>query len=723
MTQISYPCRLQQPGHQTIEDTSASNVPPLVRLWLLRMLVDLQGVRPFALEMRQGWHGPEEQALLRAIGLDDLAECSEQDTLEKVIDIPDLIRDIKKRYHEQERQHHRHPFSPPVAVATNIRNLAELIGLDQCSEQILLFLVVLQCEPSLNKASEFINHNHLPNVLATLTGQSPAQVRAALEYTGPLVSSGLVNVDWDTRKQTGLSEQFELLNGYLLGCLYHHPMEPQTLLQELVVEAPSPQLALSDFEHLGLKLNTLRDYLKAVLRGKTGANILLYGPPGTGKTQLAVTLSDTLGARLMTLPSEDVQQPSVSRQLRRLNRGTSARMAEYCIAQSLLRNSHNTLLLFDEIEDIFYESMGSRNGANSQKGRTHQVLETNPVPAIWISNSVDAIDPAIIRRFDLVLEIPVPPKQQRKRIIQRIGKPNLSTETIGTLAELDELTPAVVARAVNVSRLVSENDTLDEPVMMLVGETLKAQGHTVSTPIKSRATSGGNFEPEYLSIDAEPGELVTGLRRCGEGRLCFNGPPGTGKTAFGHWLADELDRPLHVKRYSDLSSCLVGVAEKNIAKAFADAEAEGAVLLLDEVDSFLQDRRQAHASWEITVVNEMLTQMESFSGLFIASTNLVDCLDAASLRRFDIKLEFGYLSTNQAESLWRRCCQQLNLPRRQADVALLRTLTHLTPGDFASATRRHRFQTLRDGKALINALVDECALKKEGRTYPIGFIR
>ena len=77
----------------------------------------------------------------------------------------------------------------------------------------------------------------------------------------------------------------------------------------------------------------------------------------------------------------------------------------------------------------------------------------------------------------------------------------------------------------------------------------------------------------------------------------------------------------------------MGVTEKNLARAFAAAGEEQAVLLLDEVDSFLQERRKATQSWEITAVNEMLTQMEHYRGLFIASTNLMDDLDAAALRR------------------------------------------------------------------------------------------
>lgn len=84
-----------------------------------------------------------------------------------------------------------------------------------------------------------------------------------------------------------------------------------------------------------------------------------------------------------------------------------------------------------------------------------------------------------------------------------------------------------------------------------------------------------------------------------------------------------MGRPLLVRRGSDLMSMWLGGSEKNVAEAFREAEAENAVLLIEEVDSFLQDRRGAQRSWEVTLVNEMLTQMESFEGLFIASTNLM----------------------------------------------------------------------------------------------------
>lgn len=72
--------------------------------------------------------------------------------------------------------------------------------------------------------------------------------------------------------------------------------------------------------------------------------------------------------------------------------------------------------------------------------------------------------------------------------------------------------------------------------------------------------------------------------------------------------------PLTVKRVSDLISPYAGESEQNIARAFRDAQSKQAVLMMDEMDSFLQDRFGAQRGWEVSLVNEMLTQMEAFPG-------------------------------------------------------------------------------------------------------------
>ena len=168
-------------------------------------------------------------------------------------------------------------------------------------------------------------------------------------------------------------------------------------------------------------------------------------------------------------------------------------------------------------------------------------------------------------------------------------------------------------------------------------------------------------------------------------------------------------------------SMWVGGTEKNIAECFRQVEADGAILLIDEIEGFLQDRREARHSWEITGVNEMLTQIESFPGIFIASTNLRDNLDQAALRRFDMKIKFDYLLPHQSRALLESYCDTLNLePPDTALTARLGRLHNLTPGDFAAVTRRHRFKPVGTATDMVCALEEECSLK-ENFKRPIGF--
>lgn len=230
------------------------------------------------------------------------------------------------------------------------------------------------------------------------------------------------------------------------------------------------------------------------------------------------------------------------------------------------------------------------------------------------------------------------------------------------------------------------------------------------------------FDPAMVNASTDLVALAKGLEVNKAGLICLYGPSGTGKTAFARWLADELKVPLLEKRISDLITPFIGDTEKNIAQAFREAECDNALLLIDEVDSFLQDRRGAQRTWEVTAVNEMLVQMETYSGLFIASTNFMENLDQAVLRRFDLKVKFDFLKPNQAWSMFLHQTDSLGIPCPLEDMqSELRRLTVLTPGDFALVARRHRFIPITDAQKFIGVLAQECAYKEVGKRGPMGF--
>ena len=288
---------------------------------------------------------------------------------------------------------------------------------------------------------------------------------------------------------------------------------------------------------------------------------------------------------------------------------------------------------------------------------------------------------------------------------------------------MDTLSPAVVTRAGSVIDAIKDklSETDQAPALeLIINNTLEAQGHQrIQRYDPNRLPE--TYDPAFIHTDADLEGIAEGLKKTRAGRLCLYGPPGTGKTAYGRWLAARLEVPLLVKRGSDLLTMWVGGTEKNIAECFRQAETEGAILLIDEIEGFLQDRRVAKHSWEVTGVNEMLTRMESFPGVFIASTNLRDNLDQAALRRFDMKIEFDFLLPRQSQALLESYCNTLNLDAPNNALATrLGRINNLTPGDFAAALRRHRFKPVCSAADMVTALEEECSLK-ENFKRPIGF--
>lgn len=232
------------------------------------------------------------------------------------------------------------------------------------------------------------------------------------------------------------------------------------------------------------------------------------------------------------------------------------------------------------------------------------------------------------------------------------------------------------------------------------------------------------YDTRFVNTTANLDEICEGLKRCGAGRLCLYGPPGTGKTAYVRWLARELGVPLIAKRASDLLSMFVGGTEALICEAFEEAKRAGALLLIDEADSFLRDRELSQRSWEVTQVNELLTQMESFSGIFCATTNLFENIDRAALRRFDLKAKFDFLRPEQRLGLLERHLAALGLGTEgvQGLQSRLARLDCITPGDFAAIERGSAFSPIQSAEEFLRRLEDDAALKDEGRKKPrIGF--
>ena len=302
-------------------------------------------------------------------------------------------------------------------------------------------------------------------------------------------------------------------------------------------------------------------------------------------------------------------------------------------------------------------------------------------------------------------------------------------EAIRHLAENESLAPSDMEKLARVLALSVkyEPERAEESIRILAEQRLKAYGERLTMPSGFR--SGIKYDLDYLNTDVPLGELTDALTNSPQGTMCLYGPPGTGKTAFAYYLAERMDRMLLTKRASDLLSPWVGMTESNIADMFREAREENALLLLDEADSFFQDRRNAVRQWEVTQVNEMLVQMENYDGLFICSTNLMDNLDSASLRRFTFKVRFDFLTKTQRRQMFSRTLEGFGFEdksgcRSEAICIRLDKLNNLTPGDFALFVRQRQvIKRVCQPEELLMVLERESKAKGTlGKKGTIGFM-
>lgn len=708
---------------------------PVLRLWILRILMLLDGHHGFVDKDRIS-----NELLCRALGLghwldsaDGGGDPSESDPVScskrsyETFSYRRFMAELRSMHKKMEREHGRSQL--PEALLVNVKRLSQLVGLSAVDSTVLGFAILVHNEILLDEASDFLgmrmNSVKVSHALSVILALPEPDIRAALHSQGVLARAGLLTLDRHGR--SNLCGKLDLLSDSFADQMLATEVDPVNLLRGTVNPVPSGHLQISDYLHVKSDMDILKPLLRhALATRRTGVNIFIHGSPGTGKSQMARTLAAELGCDLFEIASEDNDGDPVTGE---------RRLRAFRAAQTFF-SKRQALIVFDEVEDIFNDGTnhglfgGRKSTAEQYKAWLNRSIEANPVPTLWLSNS-SRLDPAFIRRFDMVFELPVPPKRQREKILKQSCGEFVDASSLERLAEVEVLAPAVVTRAAAVVRAVTTQRgeqgelicAVDQAQVLqhLIHNTLELQGHAgLKKHDPNRLPEV--YDPAFINADADLAAIAQGIKTCGSGRLCLYGAPGTGKTAYARWLAEQLGKPLLIKRASDLLSMWVGQAEKNIARAFKQAEQDDSVLLIDEVDSFLQDRRNAKQSWQVTEVNEMLTQMESFGGVFIASTNLMTGLDQAALRRFDLKVRFDWLKPDQALELLKRYCTQMGLAAPSlADERFLGQLRQLALGDFAAVIRQHRFNPVASATQWVELLRAECDLK-EGASQPMGFV-
>jgi len=601
--------------------------------------------------------------------------------------------------------------SSDESLEPNALFASDEFGLDDIDTEILLLLLRYERNNDLEHfADEVLHRLHGPaGALAALLGIDRREARRRIAPDGHLIESGLICLSQDgcSVGLAGQSGYFQLARP-LRKVMHRSFASSQEWVTALVGEPLATPLAWGDFVHLG----SVRELAAKVMTGAgnvgaCGVNLLLYGPVGTGKTEFAKALAAHVGMSIWSVGETDEQGGEPTR---------DERLATLKLTGRLLAKKAGALVLLDEAEDVlasdipFFTPFRSRTSDQS-KVYLNRMIEQNPVPVVWTCNDTAGIDPAVLRRMTMAIEIKTPTQPARRRIWQRVldeAGLKLGTDSVERLSSRYLAPPAVAANAARAAILSAGGEAAVEETMEGI---LQLLGIGPCVP----DADASDFDPALVNCEDDLAQLTERLVRPGASRqwsLCLYGPPGTGKSQFARHLAARLGMEVMQQRASDLLSMWVGGSEKQIADAFQMARARRAMLVIDEADSLLSDRREAVRSWEVTQVNEMLTCMESHPLPFVCTTNLMDRMDQASLRRFTLKLRFAPLNPVQASRAFERFFG-IAAPRRVADG--------LTPGDFATVRRKRDLLGVADPLVLTSWL-DEEAEAKGTRARSIGFV-
>jgi len=430
-------------------------------------------------------------------------------------------------------------------------------------------------------------------------------------------------------------------------------------------------------------------------QGKKPVNILLYGTPGTGKTSFAKSLSKELGCQCYAV-AQSVCNGVGSSSSSKSSPDMRFAALEVCAGQI---NAQKSIIIVDEADDMLRCAFPNRLGGETptgDKGHLNDTLDNNLVPTIWITNtSAYELDASSRRRFDYSIRFEPLNEAQRISIwnnsIVRFHLEHLFDQTM-----VENFAKRYFVSAGGIAMLLENIASMDlkkEDVPLMIGQLMKQHCELMEIDAdEPKLRPAKDYTLEGLNIlgGIGPEKIVKAVRNFQNSNyegtidrprmnILLSGVPGSGKTEFVKYLAASLNTKIIVKMGSDLLDKFVGETEHRIRAAFEQAEAENAILFLDEIDGMLQNRENAERNFEVTQVNELLHRMENFNGVFIGATNFYKRLDPAVIRRFTFKLEFDYLKNEGKKHFFEH---MFKAHLSSEEERKLDGVRNLTPGDF-----------------------------------------
>lgn len=557
--------------------------------------------------------------------------------------------------------------------AGRLATFCRVMDFSVAERRLLGFTLVIGVSPPMQLFVRLLNERHTVRAVVwqAILDLEARELKRVIAPTGALITAGLL------KNREGLPRVSDFWGDFLMrseGNLVAdlvHVLEPK--------ETPGGAARLPSED---------RDILKRLLaQSAPGINVLLYGKAGIDKLRLARTLIDAVEGTAYTLAADIPEEDHAAAILvgqRLLRQHTDRPILVVEKAPAILSRAPRAELLF----------FGIGEDDDAARPLDERLLSHNPVPTLWLAHDAQRLHEETLTRFLFHAEAQKGTRADRTALVESvIASLPISAREKAELAKLEGLSAPQLLGARILARMTAgkSRTRFARDFRIAAQRSQKALARRSKDEARLPVTQ---YSLDYIHAAGRfgPGQILKALRHRPTGSVCLYGLPGTGKTQFAEQVALELGKPLLRKRASEMLDKYLGESEKRIAEAFDQAEEEGAVLLLDEADSFLRDRNRSQHSWEVSTVNELLQRMERFEEIFICTTNLYQQLDMAALRRFTFKLEFLPLTLAQRLAMFLNetglTGKAVSETRRSRYEERLAFMKDLTAGDFATVKRQ-----------------------------------